>query len=343
MGFEERDSTQILMSLCIPVYNREALVSEAIRSALRQDIPNMEVVIVDNCSTDRTWDVIQEFTSDSRVRVIRNPTNLGLFGNFNRCLELARGEFIRFLCSDDRLKNGRLIEEMKCLQKHPQATLLNTPCLMVDSAWRPLGSSARYLPSGIYKGSDVNRYAMALLAHYGKNLFNFPSGILVRRRAAQSVGLFDENLHGLADFDYWLRLLDVGDLVLLEEPGCEIMEHPQRESYPLFFSGLFMKGVFKVVLKRKALQKDERDPFQRHMYSLAGRCFWYVFKCLKRRRLDAALVHWKMISDFKISYSSAFFSFFKIMISMIRMRFQPEASRSIALPIPKPLIESVRL
>lgn len=92
------------VSILIPVYNRELLLEECIESALNQTYDNFEVVIVDNASTDRTWEVCQAWAErDERIRIFRNDKNLGPVRNWQRCLDEATGEFCKFLFSDDKL------------------------------------------------------------------------------------------------------------------------------------------------------------------------------------------------------------------------------------------------
>lgn len=101
-----------LVSILIPVYNREQLVRESIDSALGQSYRNIEIIVCDNCSTDNTYQVCLEFAKmDSRVRVLRNKANLGPVKNWIRCVEEAKGEFSKILFSDDLLAPN-CIEEM---------------------------------------------------------------------------------------------------------------------------------------------------------------------------------------------------------------------------------------
>jgi glycosyltransferase involved in cell wall biosynthesis len=90
------------VSIGIPVYNGENYLLESIKSALGQNYPNFELLIVDNCSTDRTEAIVSEL-NDSRVRYIRNEKNIGSIGNFNKCIELAKGEYFLLLPHDDLL------------------------------------------------------------------------------------------------------------------------------------------------------------------------------------------------------------------------------------------------
>src|SRR5215831_17134423 len=88
----------------IPVYNGEAYLEEAIRSALAQTADDLEVVISDNASTDRTAEICNDYAQqDSRVRYFRNPRNLGAAPNYNIVLANARGRYFKWLAHDDRI------------------------------------------------------------------------------------------------------------------------------------------------------------------------------------------------------------------------------------------------
>ena len=93
-----------LVSVLIPVYNREKIVSRAIDSAIAQTYQNIEIIVCDNSSTDHTWDVLQEYAEkDSRVKIFRNETNVGPVRNWKECLAHATGEYVKFLWSDDEI------------------------------------------------------------------------------------------------------------------------------------------------------------------------------------------------------------------------------------------------
>lgn len=96
--------TTPLVSILVPVYNRQHVLRETIASAQAQTYPSIEIVVVDNCSTDASWDIIQELASaDARVRAYRNDSNVGPVGNWARCFEVARGTYGKILFSDDLL------------------------------------------------------------------------------------------------------------------------------------------------------------------------------------------------------------------------------------------------
>ena len=95
-----------MVSVILPTYNRAQLVLESIYSVLNQTYSDLELIIIDDQSKDNTDEVVGKYLSDPRVSYYKNPSNLGLVGNFNRALELAGGDYIKFLLADDKLTIG---------------------------------------------------------------------------------------------------------------------------------------------------------------------------------------------------------------------------------------------
>lgn len=106
-----------LVSVLVPTYNREAYIHDCIQSALSQSYPHIEVVVVDNCSTDRTLEICNDLAGrDSRVRVFQNSENIGPVRNWKKCAEYAQGEYIKVLFSDDMLLPTCIEELVKAIQ-----------------------------------------------------------------------------------------------------------------------------------------------------------------------------------------------------------------------------------
>lgn len=223
-------------TVAVPVYNRRELTLRAVRSALDQDLDEVEVLAVDDCSTDGVGEALRE-VRDPRFRLVRNPANLGLFGNFNRCLDLASGEFVRLLCCDDRLAPGCLKIEAALLAAHPSAVVLSTRGRLVAPDGRNVGVFARHLPAGLYRGPDAIRTAVWVHARYGFNPFNYPSGVILRRAAVDRAGRFDTGMRVAGDVDLFLRTLRFGDLLVAEHVGCEILSHPGQVNQRLAREG----------------------------------------------------------------------------------------------------------
>lgn len=92
------------VSILIPVFNRAYFIAQCIQSALNQTLSDFEVVVVDNASSDGTWEICQKISkNDPRVKAFRNETNIGPVGNWKKCIELSSGEYCKILFSDDEI------------------------------------------------------------------------------------------------------------------------------------------------------------------------------------------------------------------------------------------------
>ena len=114
----------------------------------------MEMVVVNNCSRDGTWEYLQGI-AEPRLRCLRNESNVGLFGNFNRCAAQATGEYTLFLCSDDRLEADFLAHAVALMDAEPTAALLTSRARLIDSRGRDRGITADHFPCGRYAGQSV--------------------------------------------------------------------------------------------------------------------------------------------------------------------------------------------
>ncbi len=110
------------VSILMPVYNAEPYLSEAILSMLNQTYTDFELIILDDCSTDRSADVIQTF-SDTRIIYHRNEVNCGLANNLNSGLKLAKGKYIARMDGDDISLPHRLQTQVDFLESHPDIDL----------------------------------------------------------------------------------------------------------------------------------------------------------------------------------------------------------------------------
>lgn len=127
--------TQPLVSIGLPIYNEERHLRGALDSVLAQTYPALEVVISDNASTDATSGICREYAArDPRVKYHRQPQNLGAGRNFNRCLELARGEYFKWASGHDELRPELIARGVAVLSADPALALCYTPTFWEDGA-----------------------------------------------------------------------------------------------------------------------------------------------------------------------------------------------------------------
>ncbi len=123
-----------LVSILIPVYNRENLIEETVRSAMKQTYKNIEIVVVDNCSTDNTWEVLQNLAKeDSRIKIFRNNENIGPVRNWKRCIDEAKGIYGKILWSDDLISPEFIEKTLPFLDKNPEVGFVFTGTEIFDT------------------------------------------------------------------------------------------------------------------------------------------------------------------------------------------------------------------
>jgi glycosyltransferase involved in cell wall biosynthesis len=118
----------MIITIAIPAYNKHDTISKAIESCISQDFSqSYEIIIVDNCSTDGTFEIAQSYQNEERnIRVYQNEANLGMWGNHNRCLELAKGDYVVYCHTDDIFKPYALTQVFERLEfrKFPMQYML---------------------------------------------------------------------------------------------------------------------------------------------------------------------------------------------------------------------------
>lgn len=262
------------------------MVLRAVESALAQDVPGLDVLVVDNCSTDGTWEALQEIR-DARVRLVRNSRNVGLFGNFNRCIDLASGEYLRFLCSDDTLTRGCLGREIEAMDASPSAVLLSSKARRVTLRGDVLGTHADHFPPGRYGGTAAIAGVLRFTADYGFNPLNYPSGVLLRSDVVRQTGHFDESMQLAADVDLFFRVLAAGDLLVADHVGCEITVHREQEGSRVSGNALVMREAY--LLLERFGDTLGSPPALRHVAKqLGGMCLRFAIEARFRGDEDSA-------------------------------------------------------
>lgn len=203
-----------LVSIMIPTYKRPALLFDSVRSALSQTTSvSFEVVVVDNdadsASETEVNKVIASFKA-SNLRLYRNQANIGMFGNWNRCIELARGSWLTILNDDDLLDKNFLLNIEKILCSQPSAKMIACSVLVRDERNSGIGtqSKAREYGSAINKVAQIAFPQLTQLTTCDYFLGNphFGSlGILLHRESALQVGGLNSHAYPSADFAFLIR------------------------------------------------------------------------------------------------------------------------------------------
>jgi len=202
------------VSICIPVYNAEDFIGAAISSVLGQTYHDYELIVLNNCSTDRTMAVVDGF-NDPRIRVIQQQTNIGALGNFNRALAEARGDYVKVLCADDLIYNRCLELQVAVFDRaeNSNIAIVTGSSTVIDIRGRRKINRSFPGHSGVWQGSK----AVTRTIRSGRNIIGEPSVTLIRASVSKEVGEFDGSLPYVLDLDYWCRMLEHGDLYVLRD------------------------------------------------------------------------------------------------------------------------------
>ncbi|MFA5309347.1 MAG: glycosyltransferase [Dehalococcoidales bacterium] len=207
------------VSVVIPTYNRAGLIAETIRSVLAQTLPEFEIIVVDDGSTDNTGEVVAAF-KDPRVRYILQE-NAGVSAARNTGIKAAGGTYIAFLDSDDLLLEKALETSVQVLEKNPQAAFSYGKAYLMDEKQRIFGvREQREEGSYIRDGREEIKKAILNGNHVPT------STIMARRQYLEEIGLFDASFKGGSeDFDLWVRLAGSHQVAYIAEPLIKYRMH----------------------------------------------------------------------------------------------------------------------
>lgn len=135
------------ISICIPVYNGEKYILDAVHSALSQNYSNLEVVVMNNCSTDQTFELISNI-DDARLKIIQAREFVGMAANWDRSVDFVTGEYVLMLSADDCLMEGAITALSAPIFQNPSIDLVLGRPKHLDQSGRPFGAALRQMPSG---------------------------------------------------------------------------------------------------------------------------------------------------------------------------------------------------
>lgn len=231
-----------LVSIIMPSYNTGVYIKETINSVLSQTYGNWELIIVDDCSTDNTDEVVRPFLNDQRIRYLKNERNSGAAVSRNKALREARGKWVAFLDSDDLWLPEKLEKQIKFMEKNHYYFSYTDYMIQFNGIWLPY----------IYTGPNViNRRKMY-------NYCYFSTITVMYER--EKIGLIQiENLRKNNDYAMWLQAIERSDCYRLPECLSCYIKHENSVSsgsklklikwhYKLFHDGLHKGSIESSIL-----------------------------------------------------------------------------------------------
>ena len=249
------------VSICIPTFNRRDYLKETIESVLAQTYKNYEIVIVDDGSTDGTEEMIKE--NGYNVRYYWQ-TNKGVAAAENKLIELAEGEFISMLGSDDLLMPDAIERMVKAVEAENDEVIVYGPHIRIDQNGNVCGRDKRRSYSGF-----VTKYLF-------QNIFMHSCGSIFPKKVLQEAGGFDTSLPVCSDYDLHLRLSLKYRFIALPQPTFKRRRHSSNLTSWSYANRLvqlkvleslyYEKGGDTAVPKRIAMRQLSKEGYR------AGRC-----------------------------------------------------------------------
>jgi glycosyltransferase involved in cell wall biosynthesis len=231
-----------LVSICIPIFNGEQFIVEAMESAINQSYANLEIVISDDASKDTTLQLIEKFKEKTQIPIqIYNHVPNGIGANWNNCIEQAKGEYIKFLFQDDVLKPN-CIEEMVNVLEHDKAIglvaskrefIIEESHLTEETKkWiKGYGNLQEDLSLTLIDGIqylDKNLFKSNLFLEDPKNKVGEPSAVLFNKKLVKKIGYFREDLKQNLDYEFYYRILKKYKIAILEKELVKFRLHKQQ-------------------------------------------------------------------------------------------------------------------
>lgn len=259
-----------LVSIAISTWNRAHLVGRAVRSALAQTFEDIEVLIVDDGSTDATPDVLAGF-DDARVRRVRHERNHGISRTRNTAIRLARGQWMAFLDDDNEWMPDYLERQLALAASRPGAGVVYCRARLRDAQSRDETESEGRLYHG------------RVFRHLVDGWYPLMSATLIRMSALTAVGGLDERLRASEDHDLWLRLAQCTDfagsrdvlLIRNMHHGSQLSQNPEF----LAWDAAILDGKWRTAITRSCGRMAYR------WWHL--RLVWWAERCRVKRAIES--------------------------------------------------------
>ena len=231
------------ISVLIPCYQQARFLAEALDSVLCQDFHDLEVIASDDASPDNTFPILQDYAQrDSRIRIFRQTTNLGMVENWNFCLREARGEAVKLMGGDDRLDHPDCLSRQWQSLQIPGVALAASARTIINESSIKIKSLVN-LPSGVFSRDEI----IPKILEHQDNLIGEPVCCLFRR--SDAVRGFSDSIKQNTDIEMWLHLLKRGGLAYDSDLLVEFRHHLNQASQQNWISGLVLEEHLLLMLR----------------------------------------------------------------------------------------------
>ena len=225
------------VSVCVPVYDGADYLRECLDSVLAQEYEAFEVLVVDDCSNDDSAAIVADYAArDSRVRYVLNDRNLGLVGNWNRCVELAAHDWIKFVFQDDVAEPDCLRTLMAFASVPATLVTCRRDFIFDDTVTEDVRAFLRSSQRRVRAFFDDADFATpmqcrrAAVEQFGHNMYGEPTSVLLHKRFFEVFGPFRQGLIMSCDLEYWTRVAIHTGAFYCDRPLVHFRVHQRASS-----------------------------------------------------------------------------------------------------------------
>lgn len=203
-----------LVSIVIPVYNGMPYLPDALTSALGQDYPNLEVVVIDNASTDGTTEYLRGL-NDPRLRLVHRELTQPAAANWTEAIHNARGDLVKLMCADDLITSDAITKQVELLQSHPHSGLVANRRAVMNGAGQVI--KRQHGLDGL-RGEVDGREAIRACLHAGTNLLGEPACLLFRADVVKAGMPWEDRWPYMTDMATYAKALKTNSVVCDPDP-----------------------------------------------------------------------------------------------------------------------------
>jgi glycosyltransferase involved in cell wall biosynthesis len=263
---------QPLVSICIPTYNGADYIRHCIDSCIAQSYQNIEIIVCDDCSVDNTVNILNEYVSkNNKVKCFTNIKNVGLVNNWNRCIELSKGAWIKFVFQDDYI-------DPNCIELFVKNITPETPLIVSKRSYvlpkdiskensryyletiRDIDKLNVEIRNGFISAEAIN---IAVVNNLCLNFIGEPSLTFFKKEIINTVGIFDENYAQLCDLDFFLKIACSYGLIYIPQQICHFRIHDKSATNKNILEKHFItSNIDPIILVRNLLYDPHFKTFQ---------------------------------------------------------------------------------
>ena len=236
-----------LVSVIIPSYNHEKYICDCVMSVLNQTYKNLEVFVMDDCSTDNSFAILKKIR-DKRLKVFRSKKNKGTVRTIKEITKKCNGAYVAIIGSDDLWEKDKIEKQVDYLDKHNDVGAVFTSAEIIDENGN-LYEDDCYFSHEVFKNDNIsNGKRMRLFFENGNHLCH--SSSLIRMNVIEKIGLYDITFRQLHDYEYWVRLINEFNIYIMDD---KLVKYRRFKNFENNLSNNSSKSVIRVVNENNAI------------------------------------------------------------------------------------------